>query len=139
MNRTVTKGLKYSTVEIDDFTEKLEQYMPSRYAIIVKSMLKLESIYSQPDIIDLVPLYVSKIVTHEMLETMGTEKAEHYIRYNMCNDFALELMKRNCVSIEKYPHQLTGEFKYTGNLLVGINREKFNEFDGKEGSEIPNE
>lgn len=139
MNRRITKGLKYSTVEIDGFIDKLCHYMPTQYAMIVKSMLKQESIYSQPDVIDLVPLYVSKIVTHEMLEAMGTEKVEHYIRYNMCNDFALELMKRNCVSIEKHPHQLTGESKYIGNLLVGIDREKFNESDGKGGSEIPNE
>lgn len=127
MNKTITKGLKYSTVEIDDFIEKLEQYIPAQYAMIVRSMLKEESLYRQLDVFDLIPLRVDRIVTQEMIEAMGTEKAEHYTEYNMCNDFALELMKNNCVTVTKSPHMHTGEFKFRGELLVGINREKLNE------------
>ena len=135
MNRTITKGLKYSTVEIDDFIEKLKRYMPTQYAMIVRSMLKEESLYRQLDIFDLVPLHVDRIVTHDMVEAMGAEKAEHYTKYNMCNDFALELMKNGCVTITKTPCAYTDELKFRGDLLVGINREKLNEsISEREGS-----
>lgn len=135
MNKTITKGLKYSTVEIDDFIHKLEQCIPAQYAMIVRSMLKEESLYRQLDIFDLVPLRVDRIVTRDMVEAMGAEKAEHYAKYNMCNDFALELMKNGCVTITKTPYTCTDEFKFRGDLLVGINREKLNEsISEKEGS-----
>lgn len=135
MNRTITKGLKYSTVEIDNFIEKLEQYIPVQYALIVRSMLKEESLYRQLDIFDLVPLRIDRIVTRDMVEAIGAEKAEHYTKYNMCNDFALELMKNGCVTITKTPYIHTDEFKFRGDLLVGINREKLNEsISEREGS-----
>lgn len=135
MNKTITKGLKYSTVEIDDFIEKLEQYIPAQYAMIVRSMLKEESLYRQLDIFDLIPLRVDRVITRDMVEAMGAEKAEHYAKYNMCNDFALELMKNGCVTITKTPYTYTDEFKFRGDLLVGINRERLNEsISGREGS-----
>lgn len=135
MNRTITKGLKYSTVEIDNFIEKLEQYIPVQYALIVRSMLKEESLYRQLDIFDLVPLRIDRIVTRDMVEAIGAEKAEHYTKYNMCNDFALELMKNGCVTITKTPYIHTDEFKFRGDLLVGINRERLNEsISEREGS-----
>lgn len=138
MNKTITKGLKYSTVEIEDFVEKLRRFMPNQYAIVVETMLREESLYRQPDIFDLVPLRVERIVTHDMAEAMGP-KVESYTRYNMCNDFALELMKNNCITITKTPYTYADEFKFRGDLLVGINRKKLGEFNNREEETIRNE
>lgn len=136
MDMTITQGLKYSTVEIDDFIYKLEQCIPAKYAMIVRSMLKQESLYRQPDIFDLVPLRVERIITNDMVRSMGILKAEDYTKYNMCNDFALELMKSNCVAMTKTPCAWKDEIKFRGDLLVGVNREKLNKsINGDEKNE----